>query len=311
MRDVSSGRPTLLVLSLLAGAGQAYAAVPSTPVTTCGQVLEAPGNYHLTGNLGPCEGVGVAINSSDVHLILSGFTISGSGCDPSTPSSALRGIFSDTSLENVHIEGGTVRGFLFGIFLGASNSRVNGMTVTDNCGGIIVAGPNDVIDTNVVAGNQSGIGLRGPSNTVHSNHVSGSGTCGVCVWADGNTVRSNIVKDNAGWGIVVSSGFPLTIRGNTISSNAIIGNRDGIFLAPTAARSLLRNNTVHANTNTGVDVARGSRLNTITGNTARANGAADLSDGNNRCVNWWRGNNFGTDLRAGVPDDAGGIGCIN
>src|SRR6185369_11248792 len=49
----------------------------STPVTACGTVLSAPGDYHLTGNLGPCSGHGVEITSNNVHLDLKGFTISG------------------------------------------------------------------------------------------------------------------------------------------------------------------------------------------------------------------------------------------
>src|SRR5262249_34045414 len=70
--------PAMLAGMTLLFAVQAWAADP-IPVTTCGTVISTPGTYQLVNDLVSCPQDGIDIVSSDVHLILNGHQISGSG----------------------------------------------------------------------------------------------------------------------------------------------------------------------------------------------------------------------------------------
>jgi len=310
----------LAVLFLGVGSAQAQ----STPVTTCGQTLSTPGEYHLTGNLGPCTGDGVVIAASDVHFTLAGFTISGvSSGTPNTPSTCnlaapQLGISVAGPVSGVRINGGTVRGFVDGIFVAfGSNSRVHAMTVTDNCVFGIAAGNSEHVqlDTNVVtASGLDGVGIQASHDIlVDSNDISGNRRVGVALsnLASGNTIRSNILKNN---GVVIGDGGGIGVfngDNNTIHDNAVHGNFGGIFLSGIITGTTIRDNTVNGNVNAGITINAGSAANTVRRNTARGNGVSDLSDGNAGCgSNSWKSNIFGTDLVAGVSDGGPGTGCI-
>src|SRR5262249_39766500 len=113
--------------------GVAPAAAQSTAVDTCGQELSAAGNYHLTGDLS-CSSDGVVITASAVSLTLAGYTITGvsslESCDVDQPQFGVR---VESGTANVRVSGGTVTGFVDGVMLYGSNSRVSAMTVTNNC----------------------------------------------------------------------------------------------------------------------------------------------------------------------------------
>jgi hypothetical protein len=68
----------VLAVALLVPAAPAGAA---TPVTACGTVLSSPGFYALTQDLnctgGDYSSSGIQVNSSDVNLQLNGHTITG------------------------------------------------------------------------------------------------------------------------------------------------------------------------------------------------------------------------------------------
>lgn len=302
---ILSGLPVTLLIGVVPVHAQ------STPVTACGQVLSAPGRYHLTADLGPCTGHGVVITASRVHLTLAGFTLSGiahtNDCDFAQGKVGILVVSPGPGLSSVRVNGGTVTGFFNGIILEASSSRVNAMTVADSClGGIGVFGTGDIIDTNVVTtSGYAGIFLGSSNNvTVLSNDISGNPSCGLFINdSHDNTIRSNIVKNN-GRGICADSGNDNVLQGNDAS-----GNVEGISVSGTG--TIVRDNTANGNANVGIAVLSGASSHTVTGNTARSNGLADLFDLNAGCdANSWKRNVFGTDLVAGVADGGPGIGCI-
>jgi hypothetical protein len=88
-----------LALALTSVPGEA-----ATPVTACGEVLDATGDYQLTGNLGPCAGDGVVITASNATLDLTGFTITGvsslQSCNTITPQYEIN---VTAAVTNVHI----------------------------------------------------------------------------------------------------------------------------------------------------------------------------------------------------------------
>lgn len=277
------------------GLGLGAAQPASTEVTQCGQVLGAPGNYHLAQDLGPCAGDGVVITASLVRFTLAGHTLSGIStqetCDLDNPQYGVS-IAADTV--GVRVSGGTVRGFVDGIVQSGSLSRVTAMSVTDNClWGIAVQGTGNRVDTSRVSGSDDGIILcEARRAVVEANEAFGNSRFAVSLSCDGtneNLLVRNILHDNGlptgdGGGIAVFNG-----NDNQILSNAIRGNWDGISLSATTG-TVVRDNTVNGNLSTGIAVNSASQGNTLRNNTAYGNGVLDLSESNPPGANTWLAN---------------------
>lgn len=276
------------------GLGRAGAQPSSTPVVRCGQVLDAPGNYHLAADLGPCTGDGVVITAGNVRFTLAGHTLSGvstqESCDLDSPQHGIT-IAADTL--GVRVSGGTVRGFVNGIVQSGSRSRVTAMTVADNClFGIALQGSANRVDTSRVSGSDDGIALcEAEGAVVDANEVSANARYAIivsCIGSNGNRLSRNILHDNGlppgdGGGIAVFAGDQ-----NRIVGNAVRGNGDGIVLSATTG-TLVRDNTANGNLGVGIAVSNPSQGNTLRGNTAYGNGLLDLSD-NNPAANAWLAN---------------------
>jgi parallel beta-helix repeat protein len=268
-------------------------------VDTCGQQLSAPGNYHLTGDLS-CASDGVVITANDVAFTLAGYTISGvssrESCDVDQPQLGVR---VEPGTSNVRVSGGTVNGFVDGVMLYGTNSRVSAMTITNNCVfGIAVSSDGNVVDTNAISGSGwDGIVLAAASHaTIRSNDLDLNTRYGIVITesSDGNTVHSNILRRNgleegaSGGGILVAYG-----NDNVIHDNAVNGNFTGILLSWPITGTTIGDNTVTGNVSNGISIAAGSSPNTVNGNTIRGNGVCDASDGN-AGANTWTSNIFGT-----------------
>jgi parallel beta-helix repeat protein len=293
-------RAALALSSLGVGLGVAAAQPASTPVTQCGQVLAAPGHYHLAQDLGPCPGDGVLIAASNVRFTLAGHTLSGvstqASCDLDNPQ---YGVSIATDARGVRVSGGTIRGFVDGIVHYGSRSRVTGMTVADNClFGIVVSGTGNRVDTSRVTGSDDGIALcEAQQAVVEANEVFGNFRYAVILsCGDGsnqNRVVRNILHGNGlpagdGGGVAIFNGSE-----NRIVGNAVNGNWDGIWLSA-ATGTVVRDNTVNGNLSIGIAVSGSSPGNTLRGNTAYGNALFDLSDDNPPGVNTWLANLYGT-----------------
>lgn len=292
----TSGSAVFLVLAYFGpGLGLASAQPASTPVTQCGQVLDAPGNYHLAQDL-VCTGDGVVITASRVRLSLAGRTLSGvstqASCDLDNPQ---YGITIGGGLSGVRVSGGTVRGFVDGIVLSSSSSRLTALTVADNClFGMYVGGTGNRVDANRVSGSDDGIILCDAQQTVvASNEAFGNDRFGVILscgnGSNQNRLVGNILHDNgllsgAGGGLAIFAGDD-----NVILGNAVNGNFDGIRLSATNG-TLVRDNTVNGNLSVGISVEAPSAGNTIRGNTAHGNAIFDRSDTTPAGSNSWLNN---------------------
>jgi parallel beta-helix repeat protein len=284
----------------------------STPVTACGQTLSAPGEYILATNL-DCSGTmanGVNIAASNVAFHLAGHTISSTDCDSTK---GITGISTLGGLTKVRIDGGTVKGFNDGIALVSSNSRVAGVIVTNACiFGIAVQGANNQVDTSVVTlSGLDGIGLQVATNThIVSNDISGNVRLGVDLAnnSNNNFITNNIINDN---GIVAGEQGGVAIffgTNNLIANNALNNNFEGIELE--SPGNIARGNTV-SGSHTGIFVTSFGAPSTVIHNTVLGSSTADMSDDVAGCGgDVWKGNDFQTDLVAGVSDGGPKAGCI-
>ena len=257
--------PAMLAGLVLLFAVQAWAADP-IPVTTCGTVVSTPGTYQLVNDLVNCPQDGIDILSSDVHLILNGYQISGSdnGQEGNTNGIAV-GIGVPTGVSNVKINGpATISNFgQAGVaFEGVSASAVVGVTSTGNKFGFAV------------------------------NAAFGAGN--LSLRSTGNRFNGNTATANEGHGFTLNGGDNNTFRGNDASGNGLFGNAEGIFLFD-ATGNIVEGNTFDQNSESGVLAQAGIGINnTIRGNTAEGNGSFDLQDRNGCGFNTWQGNTFGS-----------------
>ena len=316
--------PVLGTRSTHARARWPQATTSLTPVTTCGQVLDQPGEYLLTTNL-DCSGGegdynGVTITASDVNFHLAGHTIASSDCDTNRN---ISGIAVIGGLTHVKIDGGTIIGFNDGIVLASSDSHVKGMTVQNACVfGIVVQGSNNVVQTNVVTGSGSDGIILSPATraTISSNYSSGNKRAGIAVsdFADDNTIEKNILNNNGGTGegagIIVFNGTKTMIRYNTANNNDFAGIRIASVTNPqneAGPLTTVMGNMVSGNANVGIWIQANAAPSSISGNTVFGNGDTDLLDEVYSCgTNSWLNNLFKTDLAGGVSDGGPQTGCI-
>jgi len=259
--------PAMLAGLTLLFAVQAWAADP-IPVTTCGTVISAPGTYQLVNDLVNCPQDGIDIVSSDVHLILNGHQISGSG-------GAAQG--------NVNTYGIAVG---IGVPTGVSNVKINGPATISNFGQGGV-GFEGVSSSTVV-------GVTSTGNKFGFNVNAAFGANNPSLRSVGNKFNGNTATANAGHGFTLNGADQNTFRGNDSSGNGSIFGAEGFFLFD-ATGNIVEGNTFDQNSGAGVLAQAGSGINnTIRGNTAQGNAGFDLQDNNSGCANLWQGNNFGS-----------------
>lgn len=278
----------IAVLSLAAAAAmllQGATLEAATPVA-CGDVLDVPGQYALTGNLA-CGGTGVAIwiTASGVHLNMAGFTLQGTnqgrGILVSAADAVLPCVTASQGPTDVHINNGTVTGYDAGITLcNGDGNHINGMSLTGNdVSGVVATGDSDdnIINGNNVSGNQYGLLLlngsdrnRFNTNMCDSNvRLDGSTVlhsgCVFMADSSNNTIASNEMTGNGLFGVEISRGGGNTVRGNTILESRAAGMR----ILNTQSNTIL-GNTCSRNNQSGIALL-GASGNIVQGNTTEDN----------------------------------------
>ena len=243
----------------LLGAGlllMASATEAATPVN-CGDVLSAPGEYYLAGDL-ECSIVGgpaVQISADNVHFNLRGHRIteiSGNNAG------ILVGVDCSSDaipLSNVQISNGIVDGFDWGIYacsttdlriahmqlinsitalelVWVSGGDINASTFTAKDGAVVVRRSHD----NRFHGNRLGgadidadggchwgyLFNDGSYNVVTGNEIAGcNGDAGVAFrnLSSGNIVRGNLITGSASYGVIAQA----SANGNIIQANRVTG----------------------------------------------------------------------------------------
>jgi parallel beta-helix repeat protein len=259
--------PAILAGLALLFAIQAWAADP-IPVTTCGTVISTPGTYQLVNDLVNCQGDGIDITSSNVHLILNGHEISGSG---------------GGALGFVNTYGIAVG---IGVFDGVSNVKINGPATISNFGQGGVAFE--------AVSNSSVVGVTSTGNKFGFNVNAAFGAGNFNLHSTGNKFNGNTATANFGHGFTLNGADQNTFRGNDSSGNGLAGSAEGFFLF-NATQNVVEGNTFDQNSEDGVLAQNGIGVNnTVRGNSAQGNALFDLEDRNGCGFNVWQGNTFGS-----------------
>jgi parallel beta-helix repeat protein len=292
----------------------AFSLTPVNPGGGCAQTLSAAGEYVLTGDLN-CSGTfgtGINIAASNVIFHLSGHTISSTDCDLTKN---ISGIFVQSGISDVLIDGGTVSGFNNGVILSSKSSRVRGVKSTDACAfGIAISGQNNQVDTSVVtASHLDGIGIGAASGiAIIDNDISGNFRVGVNIsnFSNNNTVADNVIDNNGiadgeQGGVVIFNG-----KNNVISNNTVNNNFHGILID--SPGNLVESNTVNGSvgngtSGVGISINAPGASTQVKGNTVLGSTQVDMSDNNSGCgSDLWRNNTFQTGGVAGGSNP----GCI-
>ncbi len=196
-------------------------------------IINQPGSYYLSANLGVTKANGIQINAEGVTLDLSGFQISRAS------GSGGHGIQSPDTSHRASVRNGSIKGFQIGITvargcilrdLSVSNCTLNGIT----------AGSNAVIESCRVqdGGGQSGI-----------------------VALNGSSLTKCVVSNNTltAWGFAVGSGCSLTdcvVANNTVGFSGIHASASSTLTNCTATDITVTN----AVNSAAIDVGAGSTL---------------------------------------------------
>ncbi|CAN5871304.1 hypothetical protein BH23ACT1_BH23ACT1_08070 [soil metagenome] len=252
------GRARVAVMaatSLIAGLG--YASPAAADHVTCGTVLTE--DTTLDGDVGPCSGGGIVIETDGITLDLNGHSVLGTPQPGEGAGILLR------QVEGVTVFNGTVAHFDGGVVVeGGTRNSIGRIIARDNVGrssshptapatlygdGIAVQSSthNRIVDNHTVGnGPFSGIGLY---ELTDGDHPTTPGTPN-----SDNLVRNNVVEDNVACrpgpfcdndGIRIE---PAVGPRNVIDRNVVTGNGlDGISLFGRTHENRVTNNVVEAN----------------------------------------------------------------
>jgi hypothetical protein len=283
--------PTMLALDEV----EARTPIQSLPGSgTATHVISQPGSYYLTGNItGESGKNGIEIQASDVTLDLNGFTLIG------VPGSGT-GIVATISAQDIHVSGGTVRGWENGgIDLSqAFNCIIRDIRFRDNSdpdqfGQALVVGPSSLIERCVAEGNAVNRAIHaGSRSAVRDCVVTTTMSAGNGFFLENDCLVTDCVSSqNGGPGFnflsgvrLENCGFGFTSGGslNTVSRCSATDNQDGgVNLGDVNAveHSFIARNSNGAGTAAGVFLGDLTANNHIDGNTILSNDIG-LSIGN-------------------------------
>jgi hypothetical protein len=275
------------------------------PVTQCGQVLDAPGDYLFSGILfcEVCPSAAITIRASGIHLSFAPESQFGSLCT---------GILISDGVSDVDIEGAGAAGFGGGLVIGKDHHViVQGMYISG--GGVVPAvglngGDDIVIKSNFISAALFGIVGSVRHGEFSRNVISAynPGSTGILLRGHGNVIEDNFLGPIPSY--VENVSISVT-DGTVVKNNVINGGVIGIYLA--GKSNHVFGNTIFGvatpdnpmGTQEGIETAIGAIHNTIKGNLV-SNCLYDLFESNGPpCVNVWRDNAY--------ESSSGAVACIH
>lgn len=267
-------------------------------------VINQPGSYYLSGNVGVTKTNGILINAEGVTLDLNGFQIarsSGSGGD---------GIQISVQAHRCSLGNGSVKGFAVGINgingnSGARGSKLRELDVSGCTSTAIMGGPGAVLEGCRVHDNTgtNGISCGTACNLTNCTASNNTVTFAIAAGVGGALSNCTVSNNTASYGIYADAGSSITHCnavgnvGTDVFSTGIGTSTGCTITASTSYGNYSNSATLSSYTGVGFDVGSG---NTIQGCTA-ANNRGDgirllnftLARGNNCTSNGWNGDGAG------------------
>ena len=225
----------LLLLPLLALVAQAQ-----MPITSCGTVIDTPGQYYLANNLNCHSGdAAITIVSANVELDLDNHHINGPGAESRTGGIWVR----DSVAGNVLLLGpGVIRNMVVGVRISSTGQAMfSQLTCTGNGNGIVADSSVTVTarSNNASHNRFSGILVSGSDGEIGGNTTIGNGHSGMIIGGSRNRIdHTNVASHNRMRGIEVF-GQDNVIDHNTAERN---GEYD-LFERHDTCENLWENNT--------------------------------------------------------------------
>lgn len=192
-------------------------------ITSLPYTITSPGNYELPGNMS-CAGTAISIACNDVSIDLKGYTITG----PYQPGANCYGIAA-FNYDRITVRNGSLRGFMYGIYLSDLIDAVRPNGSLDG-GGHLIEG----MDVNSCT--FRGMRLEGNGNVIRGNVVREIGGCtvypnaygfGIEVCGPGALIEGNRIYECRGYGVAdIGEGVGISVsdygRGCVIRDNVLI-----------------------------------------------------------------------------------------
>jgi len=180
----------------------AVSAQGQTPITSCGTVINTPGQYYLANDLN-CHDyeVAITIESANVELDLDHHQITG----PGAGSQASGGInVTRSARSNILLRGpGVIRKMKVGVFIDSGEALVGRLTCTGNSFGMWIERGATVLARGNTASQNTEVGMWifGSGGEFGGNTVNGNGY-GILIEGNGNHIdHTNVAQDNLKVGI--------------------------------------------------------------------------------------------------------------
>jgi len=267
-------------------------------------IINQPGSYYLSANLGVTKTNGIQINAEGVTLDLNGFQVaraSGSGGD---------GIQISVNAHRVTVLKGSVKGFAVGINgmngnSGARGSKLQELDVSGCTATAIAGGPGAVLEGCRVHDNTGSNGISCYTACTLTNSTASYNTVTFAIAAGPGSALNNCTAANntCDYGIYVDSGSSVThcnAVGNTSANtySAGISTATGCTVTgSTAYANYSSNATSSSSTGIGFDVGSGNTIQGCTAASNRGDGIRllnyTLARGNNCTSNGWNGDGAG------------------
>ena len=237
-------------------------------------VINQPGSYYLSSNLGVTKANGIQINAEDVTLDLNGFAISRAGGNGGD------GIQVAATAHRARILNGSLRGFAFGTnggnaFSGPRDCKFRDLSISGCTSTAISMGPGALAESCQVHDNTGDNGFSSGFGSTLTNCVASHNTVTYAIFAAvGSTVTNCTASyNNCTFAIQLDSGSSLTNSNALLNtSTATLSGGIGTSIGCTITASTAHGNTTTATRSqlTGMGFYLGPS-NTIQGCTASNN----------------------------------------